>query len=122
MPKAFRRLISETNAYGANRTYTYDAQGNRTGITDRNGKTRRFTYDPLNRLTTETWVGTGRTTTSTYDATGQLTNISDPDATYAYNYDPNGRLLSVNNAGTAGSPNVLMTYGYDATGNRPLAD
>jgi RHS repeat-associated protein len=65
-------------------------------------------------------VGTGRTTTSTYDAAGQLINISDPDATYAYNYDLDGRLLSVNNAGTTGSPGspgVLMSYDYDAVGN-----
>jgi RHS repeat-associated protein len=111
------RLISETNAYGATRTYTYDAAGNRTGITARNGKTRRFTYDALNRLTNETWVGNGRSINSTYDAAGQLTRISDANAAYAYTYDPDGRLLSVNNAGTAGSPSVLMSYGYDAVGN-----
>jgi YD repeat-containing protein len=86
-------------------------------LTDRNGKTRRFSFDPLNRLTTETWTGDGRTIASSYDAAGQLTQINDAGAAYNYGYDSDGRLLSVNNAGTAGSPSVLMNYGYDAAGN-----
>jgi YD repeat-containing protein len=65
---AFDRLISETNALGKTRTFTYDAAGNRTSLSDRNGKTRRFSFDPLNRLITETWTGDGRTINSTYDA------------------------------------------------------
>jgi RHS repeat-associated protein len=48
---------------------------------------------------------------------GQLTSITDPDASYSYTYDLDGHLLTVNNAGTAVSPSVLMTYGYDAAGN-----
>jgi len=34
--------------------YTYDANGNRLGITDGNGHTTSFTYDALNRLVSET--------------------------------------------------------------------
>jgi RHS repeat-associated protein len=111
------RLTSETNALGATRTFSYDAAGNRTSLSDRNGKTREFSFDPLNRLTSEIWIGDGRTINSSYDAAGQLTQINDADATYNYAYDLDGRLLSVNNTGTAGSPSVLMSYGYDAAGN-----
>jgi YD repeat-containing protein len=114
------RLISETNALGKTRTFTYDLAGNRTGITDRNGRTRRFSFDPLNRLTKEEWLNSGspiHTINSTYDAAGQLTSIADADVTYNYAYDLNGRLLSVNNTGTASSPSVVMSYGYDGAGN-----
>jgi YD repeat-containing protein len=41
--------ISETNALGKTRTFTYDPAGNSTGITDRNGKTRRFSFDARDR-------------------------------------------------------------------------
>ncbi len=49
VPNAFRRLITETNALGKTRTFTYDAAGNRTSLTDRNGKTRRFSFNARDR-------------------------------------------------------------------------
>jgi len=35
-------------------TYTYDEVGNRTAVVDYNGRATYFTYDALNRLTSET--------------------------------------------------------------------
>lgn len=103
------------------RSYGYDAVDNLTAMTDRNGRTQRYTYDALNRQTQEAWLGVGgdvlRTVTSTYDAASQLKAISDPNATYSYAYDAAGRLISTDNAGTAGVPNVLLSYGYDAVNN-----
>src|SRR5690606_3010886 len=54
----------------------------------------------------------------TYDAAGQLTAASDPDSSYAYEYDNLGRVTTVDNNGTPGVTRVVLTAGYDATGNR----
>jgi RHS repeat-associated protein len=92
------------------------------GSTDRNGRRTRFTYDNLDRLTAEDWLNsTGvstRTITSTYDTGSRLTSITDPAATYRYQYDAADRLVSVDNSGSPSIPNVVFNYGYDAVGNR----
>ena len=54
---------------------------------------------------------------STYDAASQLTAIIDPDSSYSYAYDAAGRLITADNIGTAGVPNVRLSYGYDAVNN-----
>ncbi|MBC8351077.1 MAG: hypothetical protein H8E66_03770 [Planctomycetes bacterium] len=59
-----------------------------------------------------------REITYTYDAGSQLTDVSDPDSTYAYTYDDLGRLLTVDNYDTSGVPNVILTSAYDANSNR----
>jgi YD repeat-containing protein len=115
------RLIMETNELSLSRTHVYDPIGNRIRTTDRNNRTREFSYDDLNRMTAEIWLDDSavpiRTTTFTYDADDQLTSISDPDSTYTYTYDQRGRLETTNNAGTAGSPTVVMNYDYDDASN-----
>ncbi len=115
------RLTGEVNANGEARKYSYDPIGNITSVTDRDGTTQRYTYDKLNRRTQEEWLDlTGtvtRTITNTYNAAGELTQISDPDSTYRYTYDLDGRMLSVSNQGTPNVPATVMTYGYDNVGN-----
>jgi YD repeat-containing protein len=59
-----------------------------------------------------------RTLSFNYDAADQLASASDPDSSYAYSYDNLGRVLSVDNNGTAGVPRVILTSQYDASGNR----
>jgi RHS repeat-associated protein len=59
-----------------------------------------------------------REITYTYDVASQLTDVSDPDSTYAYTFDNLGRVLTVDNAGTSGVPNVVLTSAYDANSNR----
>ncbi|MGK7874026.1 MAG: RHS repeat-associated core domain-containing protein [Xenococcaceae cyanobacterium] len=118
---ARNRLISETNELGATRYAVYDGVGNQIATTDRNGRLTSFTYDALNRQTQENWLDESsniiRTITSTYDAANQLTAVTDPDSTYSFGYDVNGRLITVDNAGTTGVPNVVLTYAYDNDGN-----
>jgi RHS repeat-associated protein len=64
-----------------------------------------------------------RTVSYQYDSNGRLTGLSDPSATYVFAYDADDRLTSVNNAGTPGVPNVVLTFSYDARDNRvSLAD
>jgi YD repeat-containing protein len=47
-----------------------------------------------------------------------LTAISDADSSYAYTYDNLGRVLTADNDGTLGVPDVVLTSAYDAAGNR----
>jgi RHS repeat-associated protein len=58
-----------------------------------------------------------RTITNTYNAAGELTQISDPDSTYRYTYDLDGRVLSISNQGTPNVPTTIMSYTYDNVGN-----
>ena len=59
-----------------------------------------------------------REITYSYDIASQLTAVSDPDSDYAYTYDKLGSVLTVDNDGTAGVPDVVLTSAYDAAGNR----
>ena len=58
------------------------------------------------------------TVTLTYDAAGRPTQIQDAKSKYAYTYDNANRLLTVDDNGTTGLPQVTLTYGYDNAGNR----
>ena len=126
--------------------YGYDANGNITSITDAAGKTTTYTYDGLNRLTSES---DGTTTFGyDYDANGNLDTVmqdSSPLHSYSYNkstwkdqlsafdnkaitYDSLGNPLTYDGktfswqrgrqlAGiTGGGDNI--SYTYDAAGRR----
>ena len=106
---------------GNSPSYIYDAVGNQLSATDRNNRTRRFTYDNLNRQTLEEWLDNSgnaiRTISQSYDAASQILAASDPDSAYSYAYDSDGRLISVDNQGTTGLPRVLLEYAYDSVDN-----
>ncbi|WP_370623551.1 peroxidase family protein [cf. Phormidesmis sp. LEGE 11477] len=112
----------EVDGEGLFRSYQYDAVGNLLAKEDRNGRIQTFSYDALNRQIQESLLNEQKTSVRnidyTYDAASQLTAVSAPDSTYAYTYDAAGRLLSTDNAGTTGVPDVLLSYGYDAVNNR----
>jgi YD repeat-containing protein len=116
------RLATETitvDSTDLTRTYGYDAASNLTSLTDRNGREHSYDYDELNRQTQEEWFDDQanllRTLSFDYDAASQLTRASDPDSTYTY--DLAGRLETVDNTGTSGVPDVVLTYGYDEVNN-----
>jgi RHS repeat-associated protein len=115
------RETAGTNALGATRTYGYDAVGNMTSSIDADGRKTVYTYDSRNRQTSEQWLdATGapiRTFRFTYDASGARTSASDPDSSYTFTDDANGRLTSVDNRGTPGVPDVVLSYDYDTAGN-----
>jgi len=82
--------------------YTYDANGNMTGMVDASGTTASV-YDPFNELTSTT-NGAGKTTSYSYDVDGNTTGITYPlgsGATWAtsdtvtYAYDHADQLASV---------------------------
>jgi RHS repeat-associated protein len=83
-------------------SYTYDADGQKTGMTDATGPSGD-TYDPFGELTSVT-NGAGQTVTYSYDADGDSTGITYPlpsgatwatSSTVSYGYDNAGQLTSV---------------------------
>jgi YD repeat-containing protein len=108
-------------------TYAHDLMDNLTGMTDQNGRIYQFGYDGDNSLTSEKWIPIGggsasNTITYTYDQAGRITQLQDANSKYAYTYDVDNRLLTVDDSGTPGLPQVTLTYGYDANGNRTSLD
>ncbi|MBI3348492.1 MAG: putative Ig domain-containing protein, partial [Burkholderiales bacterium] len=122
---ALGRRVVEMDAFGALTTRSFDAVGNLLMQKDRLGRTTSYAYDELNRRTSEQWQDpqgqTTRTTLRSYDAAGQLLGVTDPDASYAFSYDLDGRVLSQDNAGTTGQPHEVTNYAYDELGRRTRA-
>ena len=89
---AVGRLTSVTLPGGRNITYAYDAEGNRTTVTD-NGVTTDYQTNDVNEYTS---IGGAN---QTFDAGGDQTSASDPSGPASYAYDVEGRLLTVTTAG-----------------------
>jgi RHS repeat-associated protein len=81
---------------------------------------RDFVYNNDQQLTAENWMS-GSTIVATmaygYDLAGQLTSASDANSAYAFAYNGDGRVTSVDNAGTPNVPHVVLTGTYDALGD-----
>ena len=92
-------------------TYTYDALGNLTTVTDPNGNTMTFRYNGAGELTEKTDIH-GCTTRYTYNSLGQVETITDPDGnTTTHEYAPGGRHIRTTYPGGSS-----ITYTYDAGG------
>jgi RHS repeat-associated protein len=137
-------LVQALDAYGHATSYTYDADGNRTGVTDALGVATHESYDALSRLvqTVRNYLGndpaTANTTTSfTYDSRDNVSQVTDPDGLVTDYYhdglDDLGQLLSPdtgttnytydaagNRVSKADARGVISTYAYDAL-NRPTS-
>lgn len=131
---ALNRIATETQQ-GKTLTYTYDENGNRTGLNVTGIGSYSYTYDALNRLIsiqnpdlettafeynaadlrTKVTYGNGSTTEYTYDAVNRLTQIlhKKADGTvisgHGYTYDAMNNRLSETDANS----NTLVTYVYD---------
>ena len=115
------RLVEQVDPLGRSSFFEYDAVGNQIQSTDRKGRTTYFEYDPLHRLTQETWsesVTTVREIQFTYDPASNMLSASDADSSYAFTYDPLNRPVTESNAGTPGSPEIVLAHAYDDVGNR----
>ncbi len=116
-------------------TYSYDAEGNPTGITEVGGTSATTSLDASGRLdgiggTARLTVNrsynfnaagiltsivdlNGNTITLAYDGNGRLSTVSDPDGRFlALAYNASGQLTSVTAPG-----NAVVTYTYDADGD-----
>jgi RHS repeat-associated protein len=74
------RLSTVTDGTGADArivTFTYDAQNNLESIIDPVGRVTMFAYDPAGRVTSQT-LPDGRTIGFTYDANGNLATLTPP--------------------------------------------
>lgn len=104
---ALNRLTSITysDVSTPNVTFGYDANSNRTSLSDGAG-TETFGYNALNLMTSASRGGL--TFSYGYDAAGNLTSRTYPgQSAQVLTYDDDGRLATANGA----------TYGYDAAGN-----
>jgi RHS repeat-associated protein len=92
--------------------YEYDANGNRTKLTDPLNRITSQTYDALNRMKQVTDPATG-ITQFTYDSLNRLTGVTDPrNLTTNYTYNAFGDLLSLASPDTGTTQNT-----YDLSGN-----
>jgi len=74
---ALSRLAQDIGAQGQTTRYEYDANGNRTKVTDPLNQVTVSAYDPLNRLIQVTDPGLGQTRYG-YDGQDRLTQVTDP--------------------------------------------
>jgi RHS repeat-associated protein len=93
-------------------TVNFDALQRITSVIDGKGQTKTIGYDPIDRIKTETVVGTTLTVSRTYDENGNLTQLDDPTGTTTFTYD------ELNRNRTKDLPSRQpITYGYDGVGN-----
>jgi RHS repeat-associated protein len=110
---AINRVMQTVDERGATTTYTYDGRGNRTSVTDAQGRTTTFVYDAASQLIEERRPN-NTTWRYGYDSAGNRTSVTDgAGKTRSYTYDALDRQI------TARDPLGRTTrYGYDGAGNR----
>ena len=108
------RLIQTSDALGHGRDITYTPGGRILSVTDANGNTIDYAYETQTGRLSEIHYPGGRTETYTYDLAGNILSVSDnmTDITVSYTYDERGRVKTETQLG------VIITYDYDAGGNR----
>ncbi|HEV7767942.1 MAG TPA: DUF6531 domain-containing protein, partial [Thermoanaerobaculia bacterium] len=116
---AVRRLTRAAHADGRVDTFTYDAQGRRTGASN-SFANFIYTFDALNRLTSKHNTLTGYKSIYDYDAAGntaKLTtlygNAATTLATTTYSYDAKNRLAAISDTLFG-----KFTFGYDPMDRR----
>ncbi|HKS26263.1 MAG TPA: S8 family serine peptidase, partial [Pyrinomonadaceae bacterium] len=101
-------------------SYSYDAAGNRTAMTDGMGSAS-YQYNNLGQMTQESRWFTGGSSpfniTYSYNLGGQLASITDSfSSTVSYSYDQIGRISSVNGSGFANVAQYAGNMQYRAWG------
>jgi RHS repeat-associated protein len=93
-------------------SYTYDSLSRLTGSTDGAGHALGYGYDLAGRLTTITYPGASQTVTRSYDSAGRMTSVSDwLGHTTTFAYDKAGELTFI-----AYPDHVVSVLGYDHAG------
>jgi RHS repeat-associated protein len=105
-----RRLTGRTAEGAVGVSFTYDAAGRRSSMTDATGTTR-YSYDATGQLVSVT-APDGQVVTASYNVAGQMTALTYPDGLIvSYDYDGNGRLVGLHDS-RAGD----AVYALDADG------
>jgi RHS repeat-associated protein len=128
------RLVTHRLADGNIISYTYDANGNGTGITPPTRPVHNFAYTPVNLVQAYTPPDVGGTSATSYaynfdrqliqvtrpdgqrvtlgyDSGGRLNALTLPDSTITYTYDSSAGTLST--VGTAAG--TTLSYNYDGS-------
>lgn len=113
------RLVSATTSFHngtdveqISSSYTYDAVGNQTSVTDTRGGVTEYTYDAVNRVATVTNANDA-VTSYTYDYAGNKVSEVRPGGTWSYEYDKLNRLVTSLNP----SNQVISRLVYDDNNN-----
>ncbi len=97
-------------------SYAYDSNGNRTQMTDPDGRITNYTYDKRGLMANLT--DGSDIFEFTNDADGRRTALTYPNGVAAsYDYDSLGQVTDIVNA-LNGNPVAYNSYTYDALGNR----
>jgi YD repeat-containing protein len=102
-------------------SFSYDAAGNRTSMTDGPGSVT-YVYDQLSRLTLETrqfsqLPGKSFPLSYSYNLGGELTSITDPDGKVVnYDYDQTGRMTAITGSAFAVVTSYASNLKYRAWG------
>ena len=94
--------------------------------TDRNGRVTVYARDEAGQVTEEIWYASGanadadrdrlNTIRWTYDSAGNLLSVADDYSSYAYAYDPQGRVVS-GTVATPGGPVTVLAVDYGTREN-----
>nr|VFK45843.1 MAG: RHS repeat-associated core domain-containing protein [Candidatus Kentron sp. TC] len=96
--------------------FEYDHVGNITRITDQNGQSIDYAYDPLYRLVVVDAPDTDKDRSFGYDGVGNRVTQVTAGETLAYLYDVGNRLREVRSGGETGP--IVASYQYDHNGSR----
>lgn len=123
------RVLTQADVVGANTytlSYVYDAAGNRTSVTDRNGKTTDFTYDAHANVKTKTDPQidpqTPRYVTRfDYDTKNNLTSVTDArNFVTTLTYEPTTNVLLSVSRQIDAVANAITKYEYTDAANPGL--
>jgi YD repeat-containing protein len=121
---------SQCHPVGGDTTTVYNALGNETSVTDPNGNTttNAYTNTAYPTLVTSTTSALSAATTYSYDADGNLVTTTNPDgSTIDTAYDPDGRVCTQSDNGTAyscgngNSEGGVTSYTYNGASDRIYA-
>ena len=116
-PRSIRRFDHD-DPVGRLVEMRFDVVGNRTRVTDPDGRDTRYAYDARNRMETAVLDPGGWRVEYQYEADGLLKRVSYPRGVESVRtYDPADRMKTVENHRT-GSIFSRFEYGYDLNGNR----